>query len=720
MQKIESSLRLTQDVFNTAAQIWRLVVLGLGLLVFADSAHSTDRFVRSSSQGLANGTSWANAWSVANLNANWASVQPGDTIWLAGGNYSGGINFNKSGSAGNYIYVKRATAGDPAVTGSAGWSPSFDSQVVFGPSGSTPLNWSGTSGVGSYVYVDGRTTNGISCRYDNSANAFLGAAAWTGGGQNNIVLTNLDLAGPGGASPFFYNGDNSPLNMRSPSPISYITITHCSVHGGPNLLRSHPNGGNHHILIEYCRFYDNASSNTDVHANLFYNEQGRDWTIRYNDFSGWQVEGIVLWDVRSGIYHIYGNVFHDPIQGVASGFWPGSNASGNDPQGTVYLYNNTFVGVSITTPQSRSWQFGPGSVARNNIYWNSSWAANSTIADSDYNFSSGSTPGANSIGSGSNPFVNEAANDFRIAATIGAKFPRDKGIALPAPFNTTADGSSRGSDGAFDIGAFEYGAGGPATNPVISVTPGSLDFGTIASGATKDLAFTVRNAGGGLLAGMATVSSPFTVISGSSYSLSSNQSQTVTIRYNPAAAGSHLQSATFTGGGGATAVVSGSAFAMLPGLSFESYAGTISAPFVTNSGGYISQPGETSVTEGGQAVYGFTISAAGAYTISVSVNAPNESANSLFVNIDAQPTDPAMIWDIPVTTGFANQNISWRGNGAFDSPQYVPAVFNLTAGTHQLILRGREGGVQLGRITVAPAGGIPNPPQNLRVTAAAQ
>jgi hypothetical protein len=341
----------------------------LALLIFASSGFSANRYVRSSATGSATGTDWNNAWSIANLNANWSSVQPGDTNCLAGGSYSGGITFSQSGTAANWIYVKRATAGDAAATSAAGWSASFDSQVVIGPSSSTPLSWDSTSGAGSYVSVDGRTKDGISCQYDNSANAFEGAAAWSGGGQNNIILANLDLAGPGGATPFFYNGDNAPINMRSSTPISYLTVSRCSVHGGPNLIRSHPNGGNHHITIEYCRFYDNASSNSGVHANLFYNEQGHDWTIRYNDISGWQVEGIVLWNVGAGIYYIYGNVIHDPIPGVASGFWPGSNAAGNDPQGTVFLYNNTFIGVNITTAQSRSWQFGAGSIARNNIYW---------------------------------------------------------------------------------------------------------------------------------------------------------------------------------------------------------------------------------------------------------------------------------------------------------------------------------------------------------------
>jgi hypothetical protein len=143
-------------------------------------------------------------------------------------------------------------------------------------------------------------------------------------------------------------------------------------------------------------------------------------------------------------------------------------------------------------------------------------------------------------------------------------------------------------------------------------------------------------------------------------------------------------------------------------VSFASTSGTISAPFyVTN--GAIAQPAYTGVTAGGQAVYTFNISTAGHYVVSVSVNAPSQDNNSLFLNIDAQPTDPTMIWDIPLTTGFASETVSWRGNGVVSSTassgltaQFAPKVFNLSAGVHQLIIRGREANNQLGTITIAP------------------
>ena len=73
------------------------------------------------------------------------------------------------------------------------------------------------------------------------------------------------------------------------------------------------------------------------------------------------------------------------------------------------------------------------------------------------------------------------------------------------------------------------------------------------------------------------------------------------------------------------------------------------------------------------------------------VSASSLTGNSFYVNIDAEPEDPVMSWDInPVTSGFEQRLVSWRGNGTAEANQFVPQVFQLTAGTHQLIIRGRE------------------------------
>jgi Bacterial Ig domain len=140
-------------------------------------------------------------------------------------------------------------------------------------------------------------------------------------------------------------------------------------------------------------------------------------------------------------------------------------------------------------------------------------------------------------------------------------------------------------------------------------------------------------------------------------------------------------------------------------LTFNADSGTLTAPFVA-LGGIVSQNLLTSLTGSGEAVYNFTIDFPGNYVVSASLNAPSDAENSLYINVDGEPTS-LMIWDIPVTSGFTNQIASWRGNSTpTGPPQFSPKVFTVSAGTHQLYVRGREANVQLQSFIISPAGPI--------------
>jgi len=94
------------------------------------------------------------------------------------------------------------------------------------------------------------------------------------------------------------------------------------------------------------------------------------------------------------------------------------------------------------------------------------------------------------------------------------------------------------------------------------------------------------------------------------------------------------------------------------------------------------------------------------------VNAANDGANSFYLNIDGQPQDPDMICDLPLTTGFEQRIVSWRGNGTFDNDQFIPKVFTLAPGAHQLIVVGREANVQLQSVSILQ---LPTTPRNVHV-----
>lgn len=147
-------------------------------------------------------------------------------------------------------------------------------------------------------------------------------------------------------------------------------------------------------------------------------------------------------------------------------------------------------------------------------------------------------------------------------------------------------------------------------------------------------------------------------------------------------------------------------------LTIEAESGVISAPFaITN--GYVYQPLPTGVTNGGRAVYDFTITNAGKYVILATVNAPDASANTFFVGIDAEPQSPASIWEFPAKTRFTEHLVSLRGNTPPSSQAYT-----LSEGTHQLIIRGSGANAQLDRLAIVRVPeSPPAPPANLRIVA---
>jgi hypothetical protein len=238
----------------------------------------------------------------------------------------------------------------------------------------------------------------------------------------------------------------------------------------------------------------------------------------------------------------------------------------------------------------------------------------------------------------------------------------------------------------------------------IGVSPASLDFGEIGTGGSADLQVLVTNSGAGTLVGAASATVPYAVVSGGSYALTNGAVWPVTVRYSPTSMGRQTGSIGFTGGGGASVQVAGQAYPVFSGWTFAATNGLLAAPFTSN-GGYVAQDVETdgdpTTSRAGRSVYGFTITNAGNYEVSAYVNAPDGSANSIYLNMDGEPSDPTMIWDIPLTTGMEWRDGAWRGNGgAVD--EFSPKVFTLGVGVHKLIIRGREPGTELQTFKIVP------------------
>ena len=252
------------------------------------------------------------------------------------------------------------------------------------------------------------------------------------------------------------------------------------------------------------------------------------------------------------------------------------------------------------------------------------------------------------------------------------------------------------------------GATNAAANPVIQVTPGSIAYATVLSGTSATNSFTVQNIGGGTLSGAASVAAPFSILSGGSYNLSSNQSQTVTVVFSPSAAGSYNQSVTLTGASGASASVSGSATNAPPIPAIQLTPGSIAYGTLLTG---------TSKTNS------FTVQNVGGGTLTgaAGVAAPFSILSGGSYNLASNQSQTVTVVFSPSAAGSYNQSVTLTGasgasasvSGSATNAPSIPAIqvtpgsiaygtlLTGTSGTNSFTVKNVGGGTLTGAVGVA-------------------
>ena len=233
---------------------------------------------------------------------------------------------------------------------------------------------------------------------------------------------------------------------------SDITISRCAIHNGTGLCQG---AGADNLIFEYCDIGPGWGKQALRGGN---GSISSGWTIRYNRFyqssqtdpndgtSGITGE-VCIWDwTGTGSGHaIYGNVFYNDISGgrnvciLVGGDGAGWAGGGSD--GTV-AYNNTMAGMPEPGVFGMIDLNGSGTAARNNLFWDTAGTG------------VGASTVSNNVDAGADPFTNYAARNFTLSGATAA------GAALSAPYNSDRLGNVRGNDGTWDVGAYEYVAGG--------------------------------------------------------------------------------------------------------------------------------------------------------------------------------------------------------------------------------------------------------------------
>ena len=222
--------------------------------------------------------------------------------------------------------------------------------------------------------------------------------------------------------------------------------------------------------------------------------------------------------------------------------------------------------------------------------------------------------------------------------------PTSVGAAVISQFGTI--GAATGPTVGLSIGKFVvadsfaivYNDLLSAVPPQLAVSPASRDFGSVPTGQTNSLPFSVINTGGSSLTGTATVSGPFAVTAGGSYTVGAGQTQTVTVSFVPVSGGAFSNAVAFnSNGGNSSNTVTGigivppvASFTASPTSGTEPL-GVTFMDFSTGSSplGLSWNLGDSTTNTAGGASFGHTY-AAGTY--SVTLTASNAAGTSTLVS----------------------------------------------------------------------------------------
>jgi Bacterial Ig domain/Purple acid Phosphatase, N-terminal domain/Glucodextranase, domain B/Abnormal spindle-like microcephaly-assoc'd, ASPM-SPD-2-Hydin len=251
-----------------------------------------------------------------------------------------------------------------------------------------------------------------------------------------------------------------------------------------------------------------------------------------------------------------------------------------------------------------------------------------------------------------------------------------------------------------------------------SVSPtGTVNFGSVALGSTAERTFTVSNTGGGTLSGNVSVTAPFSIVSGSPFTLSgAGATQAVNVRFKPTTATTVTTNLSFTAGGSTiSSIVTGTGasettpptVAITSPTSGSTY--TVTSPSLGLQGTASDNVGVTQVawanSRGGSGIAAGTSSwsasaiplrlGSNALTVTARDAAGNTATDNLTVTL-SDTTSPTVAVTAPATgttvtstvvvSGSASDNIGVAGvqfklDGVNLGPEVITPPYNVTWNT---------------------------------------
>ena len=419
-------------------------------LMLSVSTQAADHCIRDGGSG--DGSAWNNAWDDLP-----ATLTRGDTYYVADGTYSS-YSFNDAESGSSVITIKKAIIADHGTE--TGWDNAYgDGYALIGP-------FYFTTG---YYTIDGQVGGGPTSW--QSGHGFKITANYTNLIRFNAAVSDVSFS----HIEMYYatsevGDEDAADHIYSVYVVTNFTLAYCYLHDTSRtflLTRYWQN-----ILVEYNYFARNRST-AGKHSEGWSDNGSDTVIIRFNVWEDIEGTGCVVmlysdaynWEIYGNIVYWTGNPNYGGFGGNGCFTTRTTEAYGYDWK----IYNNTVIdGKGINTFHV-IWS-GSGSLIKNNLWYNSPVTAGGT-GTIDYNWyilSGDNDIGANDVSdlAGPDPFVDLANENFHLNA---ASFAGLDVTVAGKSFHLDIDGLTRGDDGVWEIGAYEFtGAAAPSGTLVVA------------------------------------------------------------------------------------------------------------------------------------------------------------------------------------------------------------------------------------------------------------
>jgi len=453
--------------------------------------------VTPSGSGNHTGADWNNAYKgfgTGTGQLNPASMVRGDTYYLGAGSY-GQVTFNAADSGTALITVKAATTADNCT--STGWNAgTMQGSAIFSSSGNTSAisvnsdywTFDGNYGAGGTVAGGDITPSdyGIQAIWGSGTiNSQIIAIGSSGGPYaSNITFRHVGESGSNGAPG--YDGTSSDVGIKiqpGASSPNYLLEYDIFMDNCAHLVVA----GVSNLTVQYSVGMTNFSIGAGCHGeNVRFANGANNLTFRYNQWrsgagtavfgqpcgtcspsSNVYIYGERIYWVSSDQCSIGGGSFGQCVLGDGI-VW---SSAGTGVTGNFYFINNTIDGLtsavmnvgSFTIPYNSGSTTWGTVLIQDNIISNSipvsapacpaSCTSYTWNYHAYYNTTNTADTDTNKQVFSSSPFMAESSQNFQLSGDTLS------GVSFSSPYNQDSDGNTRGADGTWDRGAFQYALG---------------------------------------------------------------------------------------------------------------------------------------------------------------------------------------------------------------------------------------------------------------------